>query len=179
VAFPGVEIFRLAPFDNRERSDREAEQKGRSVTGGVKEIPTSSFMATSNVSPDRLRFAFDHDTDTRWLTPTHQQGGEFVSLAFDRPRDVALVRILTTARSFGDYPRQLVIQSVGDTGIAETLFDGPVALQLGLGLARDPMHGPIDIWLSPNRTRQLRLVQTASTRVWLWSIDELSVWESQ
>jgi hypothetical protein len=41
---------------------------------------------------------------------------------------------------------------------------------------REPLRGPIDLWLRPNRSRRLRLLQTASTRAF-WAIDELSVWE--
>jgi hypothetical protein len=179
VTFPDIEIFRLQTRDGIEPPEREAERQGRTVTGRLTEIPATAFVATASTASDRVRFAFDKDLDTRWLTPGHQQGGEFMSLTFDRPRDIARVRILTSDRSFGDYPRQLVVRSIGEDRFGETLYDGPVVFQLGLGLARDPMNGPIDIWLRPNRTRQLRLMQTASTRVWLWAIDELSVWESQ
>jgi hypothetical protein len=65
-----------------------------------------------------------------------------------------------------------------DEGRGETmLYEGPVIVQLGLGLIRDPLRWPMDVWLRPNHTRHLRLRQTGTTRRWFWSIDELSVWE--
>jgi hypothetical protein len=177
VAFPDIEIFRLRPFEERERPDREM---GRDEHA-LKEIPPTAFVATSSVSADRLPLAFDGNLDTRWLTPGRQEGGEWLELSFSRSYDIARVRFLTSARSVGDYPRQLRIlagEGAGDETGMEALYDGPVVFQLGTGLVRDPTRGPVDVWLRPSRTRRLRLLQTGSTRRWLWAIDELSVWEA-
>jgi hypothetical protein len=143
----------------------------------VREISRTAFVAASSVSSERLPLAFDGNLETRWLTAGRQEGGEWLDLSFGQSYDIARVRFLTSARSIGDYPRWLVIQAQDGASEIHTLYDGPVVFQLGLGLVRDPIRGPIDIWLGPNRTRRLRLLQTGSTRRWLWAIDELSVWE--
>jgi hypothetical protein len=87
------------------------------------------------------------------------------------------VRLLTSDRSIGDYPRHLVIEAIDEAGTITKLYDGAVVFQLGVGLVRDPIQGPIDLWLPRNHTRRLRIVQTGTTRQWFWAIDELSVWE--
>jgi hypothetical protein len=178
VPFLDMDIFRLKPFDGKEDPDQRSGRDQREIAGQeVKEIPREGFVATASRSPDRLALAFDRNIDTRWLTGARQQGGEFIELAFARPYDVARVRLLTSDRSVGDYPRHLVIEATDDEGTTSRLYDGPVVFQLAVGLVRDPMEGPIDVWLPQNRTRRLRLVQTGTTRQWFWAIDELSVWE--
>jgi hypothetical protein len=49
--------------------------------------------------------------------------------------------------------------------------------QLTRGLIADPLHGPIDIALSPNHASHLRLRQVGSTRIWFWAVDELTFFE--
>jgi len=178
VRFAGVEVYRLTPFDEKEDPDARSGRDRRAIAGrAVREIPRDGFVATASVARDRLSMAFDRNLETRWLTGARQMGGEFVELAFARPHDVARVRLLTSDRSIGDYPRHLVIEATDETGTVERLFDGSVVLQLGTGLVRDPMEGPIDLWLPRNHTAKLRLRQTGTTRQWFWAIDELSVWE--
>ena len=168
AAFPGMVVYRLA----------EWRDSLASTPGGSSAISPASFVATSSHASDRLSRAFDGDIETRWLTGVHQTGDEWIDIAFDHPRDVARIRILTSDRSIGGYPRELVVEAVentdaGATGQPRTLFRGTVVQQLARGLADDPQHGPIDIPLPPNRATHLRLRQTGRTRVWFWSIDEL------
>lgn len=171
VAVSDVEIFRLGQAQPRCAD-------GAIDTQAVREIPAAAFTATATASPDRLPAAFDHDLDTRWLSGGRQDGREAIELAFDRPRAIARLQFLTNMRSIGNYPRRLVVESIAENGEAQTVFSGPVILPLALGLLRDPQRGPIDVWLQPNRSRRVRLLQTATTRRWFWAIDELSVWEA-
>ena len=80
------------------------------------------------------------------------------------------------ARSFGDYPRELAIEAVEDTGV-RTLFRGSVLPQLAVGLIADGEHPFIDIVLPVNRARALRLRQLGTTRTFFWSIHELQLLE--
>ena len=169
-SFPGLEIYRLAPFDARERAD------GAVAAGQMKEIPLTAFSASANKSPDRVRLAFDRSLDTRWTTSSRQQGDESFVMTFAQPHDVALLRYNLTAPSSGHFPRHLVIQGTNEQGAVETLYDGPVLVQLGAALARDPIAVPMEIALGRNKITKLRLLQTGTTPDW-WSIDELSLWE--
>jgi hypothetical protein len=104
-----------------------------------------------------------------------QSGSEWIDVVFDAPRDIARVRILTSDRSLGDYPRELIVE-VG-AGATASVFRGTVVQALARGLIQDPLHGPIDILLPPNRSSHLRLRQAGTTRVWFWAVDELMFYE--
>src|SRR5471030_3496461 len=87
----------------------------------------SSDVCSSDLdATDRLPLAFDGDADTRWLTGRPQNGDEWIRLTFDRARDVSAIALQTAARSFGDYPRELSIESVGDDGVRTVLFQVPM-----------------------------------------------------
>src|SRR3954469_25747465 len=68
-------------------------------------IPASSIHADASHSPDRLPLLFDGNLETRWLSGSAQRGDEWIALEFDRPRDVAVIRLRMAPRSNGDYPR--------------------------------------------------------------------------
>jgi hypothetical protein len=177
AAFPGVQIFHLATFRDEERPERQSGRDAAALADdAVKEIDTSAFGATASDANDRLSFAFDRDIDTRWGTGKGQEGNEFIELTFTRPYEIARLRLMT--RSFGDYPRHLVVKAADDRDEMQTVYDGPVVFQLGIGLVRDPIQAPLDVWLRPNHTRRLRLLQTGNGGRRFWSIHELSVWES-
>ena len=170
AVFPGVVVFRLAPWGGDDRATPTAVAEPRPIA-------TSSFRAETSHNPDALARAFDDDLETRWLTGTHQAGDEWIAIALDRPRDVARVRILTSRRSLGDYPRELVVEAAAGLEPFRPLYRGTVVVQLGQGLVLDPLRGPIDIPLPPNRITRLRIRQAGQTRTWFWAIDELSFWE--
>jgi hypothetical protein len=170
--FPGIVVYRLAGW--REAAAAPAGDL-RSATGRA--MPPSSFVATSSHAGDRLERAFDGNIETRWVSGEKQSGTEWIDLAFDRPRDVARVRLLTADRSLGDYPRELIIESVDGVSPPVTMYRGTIVQQLVQGLAADPLHGPIDIALPANRTSHLRLRQTGRTRIWFWAVDELQLFE--
>ena len=100
----------------------------RSANGRT--IPPSSFVATSSHAADRLERAFDGNIETRWVSGERQSGTEWIDVAFDRPRDVARVRILTADRSLGDYPRELIIEAVDGASPPVTLYRGTIVQQL-------------------------------------------------
>ena len=168
--FPGVTIYRLAEWTGNPVAVQDA---GASAPA----ISTEHFVATASHAADRLSRAFDGDIDTRWVSGERQSGGEWIDIAFDHPRDVARLRILTGERSIGDYPRELVVETVAADGVARVLYRGPVVRQLAHGLIAEPRRGPIDIPLPPNAGAHLRIRQAGQTRIWFWSIDELAFFE--
>jgi hypothetical protein len=171
AVFPGVVVYRLAEWSG-------AAGAGGDVRGAAgRTIPPSRFVATSSHAADRLERAFDGNIETRWVSGERQSGTEWIDIAFDRPRDVARARILTADRSLGDYPRELIIEGVDVDGPPTTLFRGTIVQQLVQGLVADPLRGPIDIALPPNRTSRLRLRQAGHTRIWFWAVDELQLFE--
>ena len=169
-SFPGVEIYRLAPFDQPDGPE------GSAPGGRLRQIPVTAFTATANRSPDRVRLAFDGSLDTRWTTLAGQRGDESFAITLAQPHDVALLRYNQTAPSSGHFPRHLVIRGTDASGVVQTLYDGPILTQLGAALVRDPIAVPIEIALGRNTVTRLTLLQTGTTPDW-WSIDELSLWE--
>jgi hypothetical protein len=168
AAFPDIVIFRLVPWET------ERDKAQPAPAANPRPIAPSSFRATVSHGGASLPRAFDGDIRTRWVSGTRQTGHEWIAIDFDEPRDIARVRIRTSRRSFGDFPRHLVIEG-DEGGDARTLFEGPVIAQLARGIAADPQNGPLDVWLPPNRVSRLRLRQTGQTRTWFWTIDELSL----
>lgn len=164
-AFGDTFVFQLA---------KAFEPQQREV--GLRPIAPETFRATASHGAIRLRRAFDGNLDTRWLSEGHQAGREWIRIEFDRPRDVARIR-LEQGNSLSDYPRELLVESSSGDRMSTCLYQGRVLPQLARGLVRDPRTVPIDIWLPPNRTTILWLRQTGTTRVWYWSIDELTLWE--
>ena len=68
---------------------------------------------------------------TRWLTGRQQNGDEWISLQFDRPRDVSRIELQTASRSFGDYPRELTVESAADDGVRSVLYQGSMLVPFG------------------------------------------------
>jgi len=143
---------------------------------GLHPIAAESITASASQSADRLPQLFDHDPDSRWISGGRQVGNEWVRLAFDVPRNVALVRLVMAERSFGDYPRRLRVTST-EGEARRVLVDIPTLPLLMQGVLRAPGYPSIDIELPPNQTRTLLLEQTGDTRVWSWSIHELTLLE--
>ena len=144
--------------------------------GALRRIPQQSFRATASHAQDRLPLAFDGDADTRWISGSRQTGDEWIQIDFDRARDVGRIRIDLADRSLGDYPRKFLIDSA-DGGQHRTLYDDSPLGALMKGLLKEPARAPIEIDLPANHSRTLLLRQTGHTRVWFWSIHELTFWE--
>jgi hypothetical protein len=164
-----VDVFRLRDADT-------AAGESRPETGGTR-LRLADFHADASDAADRLALAFDGDADTRWLTGRQQNGDEWIALQFDRPRDVSRIELQTALRSFGDYPRELVIESAGGDGARSVLYRGSMLVPFGRALAQGGPHPVLAISLPSNRTRTLTIRQTGRTRRWFWSVHELSVWE--
>jgi hypothetical protein len=139
-------------------------------------VPATAILASASHQPGRLPMLFDRDRDTRWLTAEHQTGNEWIELALDRPRNVALLRMQTAERSFGDYPRELAIDAVEADG-TRTLFRESILPAFGRGFAVNHSYPNIDIVLPDNHAKTIRLRQLGATVLLFWSIHEIELWE--
>ena len=137
----------------------------------------TDFHADASDAVDRLSLAFDGDGDTRWLTGRPQNGDEWIRIAFDRARDVSAIKLQTAARSFGDYPRELLVESLGEDGVRTVLYQAPMLVPYGRVLAENRPQPSLVVNLPANRTRTLTIRQTGRTRRWFWSIHELAIFE--
>jgi hypothetical protein len=170
ATFPGLSVYRLADWRDNPVARPDAGPSGRAISPG-------SFVATSNLASDRLSRAFDGDIESRWVSGERQSGAEWIDIAFDHPRDVERVRLLTAERSIGDYARELAVEAFEADGLPRMLYQGTIVRQLAHGLIVDPRRGPIDIPLPTNSTTHLRIRQLGKTRIWFWAVDELMLFE--
>jgi hypothetical protein len=150
---------------------------GPSATLAGSRLRPADSHADASDAADRLSLAFDGDGDTRWLTGRPQNGDEWITIAFDRRRDVSRIELQTASRSFGDYPRELLVEGTGEDGARSVLDQGPMLVPFGRALAEGGPQPAIVISLPANRTRTLTIRQTGRTRRWFWSVHELAVWE--
>jgi hypothetical protein len=173
--FRATRLYRLADVpEGPEDSDRQL-AGGASTT--AKTVPRNTFTLRSSHAEERLALALDGDLESRWISGQPQTGDEWLRVELDRPRDVANVRLGLTRRSFGDYPRRLVIECSEDGETYSVLHDGSVLPRFVLQIVRGGQITPIDITLPPNRTTVLRIRQTGRTRTWFWAIHELDLHE--
>src|SRR4029077_15083441 len=107
---------------------------------------------------------FDGDSDTRWLTGRPQNGDEWITLEFDRPLDITHIELQTAARSFGDYPRGLRIESRRADGTMTVLAEGAMLIPHVRALANGGGLPVLDIALPATQTRVLTIRQTGRTR---------------
>jgi hypothetical protein len=142
----------------------------------LERVDPAAIHITASHAPERVPFLTDGDADTRWTTGSAQEGSEWIELRFDHEVEVGRLRFEITPRNFPDYPRALAIEAIeGDDPV--TLYRGGVLMAFGRGLLADPMRVPVDVTLTPHKTRTIRIAQTGRVRgIWWWSIDELSVW---
>jgi hypothetical protein len=137
--------------------------------------PGSLTLAASHTAA-RLRYLFDGDIETRWITGTRQAGDEWLEMRLQQPGDIGRLRIETSPRGLIDYPRHLVAESVDDHGMTRALFDSSILSRLIESLAADDRRAPIDLDFPPNRTAILRIRQTGRTHRWFWGVHELTLW---
>jgi hypothetical protein len=133
-------------------------------------------MVSASAMPDRLRYAFDGDIDTKWLSAAPQSGSEWVRLEFDEPVDAGRLVVLTGRFGVGDYPRGLAIESETADGTRMTLFSGSFLPGLLGGLASGRADAPAVLDLPSNRSRALWVRQTGRSARWQWAIHELQVY---
>ncbi len=155
-------------------ADRAPQAPGRAAASRERIDPASLTVTASHV-PERLHYIFDGNVETRWITGTRQAGGEWLAIRLPQPADIGSLRIETSPRGLIDYPRQLVVESIDDSGAARRLYEGSVLAPLIESLAGDDRRAPIELELAPNHTQVLRLRQTGRTHRWFWGVHELSL----
>jgi hypothetical protein len=165
--YGAVVAFRLLP----------AAADPATAAGGLQRIAPAHVTATASHSPDRLPLAFDGNLDTRWTSLDRQTGDEWITIAFDRPYDLARVSLRLNRWSLGDYPRELSVEVTTGAAAIKEVYRGDVLRLLGLGLFRTGSYPSIDIDIPPTPTTAVRLRQLGRTRLWFWSIDEIELWE--
>ena len=133
-------------------------------------------MVTASMMPDRLRYAFDGDVRTKWLSAAPQAGGEWVRLSFGEELDIGRLVVLTSPFGVGDYPRGLVVESEAADGARMTLLEGSFLPGLIGGLATGEGGSPAVLDLPSNRSRALWIRQTGRSERWQWAIHELQVY---
>ncbi|MBP1636939.1 MAG: hypothetical protein H6Q10_3513 [Acidobacteria bacterium] len=82
-------------------------------------VGAEEMRVAASAMPDRVRFAFDGNLDTKWLTGAPQSGAEWLRIAFDREVDVGRLVVETSRFGVGDYPRSLVVESETADGSAQ------------------------------------------------------------
>jgi len=177
-AHPGLasEAFRSDEVVGFQLGEAEAPAAPLPAAAGHR-MRATDFHADASDAVDRLSLAFDGDGDTRWLTGRPQNGDEWIRIAFDRARDVSAIKLQTAARSFGDYPRELLVESLGEDGVRTVLYQAPMLVPYGRVLAENRPQPSLVVNLPANRTRTLTIRQTGRTRRWFWSIHELAIFE--
>lgn len=177
-----------------------AESGQRPAGAPLRQIFAGSFVATSSFDTEGLSRAFDGVDSTYWSTNGPQTGNEWIRIEFDRPVNVACVRLLFNADNPGRdpepplspngerrpshqnvfkhafRPRALVIDA-GTQGNGEPAARfNPLGALVG-GLLRDPERPMMDFWLTPDPRRVLVLRQTGRSATDSWKVSELTVWE--
>ena len=155
----------------------EAAATPQPATEVGRRLQSHDFRVAASDAPERVALALDGDADTRWLTGRPQAGDEWIRIDLDRPRDIARVGLQTAERSFGDYPREIVVESANGSGPATVLYRERSLVAFGRALAAGGPYPWITIELPRNSTRTLTIRQTGRTRRWFWSVHELAVWE--
>jgi hypothetical protein len=137
-------------------------------------VPESMLAASS--LPGHLRYMFDGDVDTNWLSAGPQAGAEWVRLSFEEAIDVGRLVVMTSPYGFPNYPRRLAVESEALDGSRLTLFSGPFLPLLIEGLASGARGAPAVLELPSNRSRALWIRQTGRSDRWEWSVHELRVY---
>jgi hypothetical protein len=140
-------------------------------------VPQSRWRVTSSHATERLSMVIDGNPDTRWISGKSQSGDEWIQIALDAPVDVRVVRLRMALPSFGDYPRHLIVEGRDEQGRSTILYDDDVLVPFARGIVAGERYPAIDVQLPANRSRTLRIRQTAATRTWFWSIHELEILE--
>jgi hypothetical protein len=142
----------------------------------LKPIPPATLHARASHQPGRLPLMFDGDRDSRWLSGDRQAGGEWIEIELDGFRDVAAIGLQLGERSFGDYPRELVVEALEEKS-DRVVFRGSVLPRFGQAIVADGEYPWIDVPLPANRSHGIRLRQLGTTRKFFWSIHELRFYE--
>ncbi len=167
--FGGATVFELPPWDGTPPESAPERPP----------ISRSGLAASTSHSPDELIYAFDGNTETRWLSGRPQAGNESITIQLDQPTDVSHLRLTVGRLSFGDYPRHLIIESTADGRTWETLHSGRGFERLLPGAVPVDRLSFMDFPLPPNTSRLIRLRQTDSTPMFYWSMHEIELWSRE
>ena len=167
--FGEITVFELPPWDGAPPASAPERPP----------VSRSGLAASTSHSPDELIYAFDGDTETRWLSGRPQAGNESITIQLDQPTDVSHLRLTVGRLSFGDYPRHLIIESSADGRTWETLHSGRGFERLLPGAVPVDRFSFMDFPLPPNTSRLVRLRQTGSTPMFYWSMHEIELWERE
>ncbi len=139
-------------------------------------LPLDGCRVEASHNQETAPRAIDGDTATRWLTATPQRGDEWLLVRCAAARTLTSLRLGTAHRSFGDYPRRLVVERSLDGVEFEPWWEGTVVAPLAESIARNDRPPSIRIDLPPAPFTAVRLRQIGQTpRRWFWSVDELQL----
>ncbi|MCX6545287.1 MAG: discoidin domain-containing protein [Acidobacteria bacterium] len=140
-------------------------------------VTADTFKASASSEPSDIRFAFDNSLVTHWSTIAGQTGSEWIRIAFDRDRDIGCLEFDMGRDHAGEYPRDVVIETVAADGSRRNVFAGSVVTRLIEGIGRDGRSSRARIELPANRARGLWIRQTGRESGAPWTIAELTVWQ--
>jgi len=166
--FGPTEVFRLRP--GRSEGSEPAPQ-GRLVA-------QASLVAAASHNGALAGRLLDGDRRSRWYSGKPQSGDEWIQITLDRTRLVTHVRLEMERRSFGDYPRHLLVEASDDGRTFRQVHDDGALTSLAVTVVSRPQQPDIDIPIAPTAARVLRIRQTGRTpRMWFWAVHEVRVWE--
>ena len=142
----------------------------------LRRVALRAESVTVSHASDRVANLLDDDVDSRWMSGSGQHGGEWIRVTFDRPIDLARVRLDIQRRSYGDYPREIRIEShlAGQTTV---LYEGSGINPFLRSVLRQPLRPAVEIDFPKNQTDELSVYQIGRTNPWFWSVHELAAWE--
>jgi len=138
-------------------------------------VRLSESMLTASSLPGHLRYVYDGDVGTNWVSAGPQAGGEWVRLSFGDEIDVGRLVLMTSPYGLPSYARGLDVESETPDGSRLTLYSGSFLPLLIEGLASGRAGAPAVIDLPSNRSRALWVRQTGRSDRWVWAIHELDV----
>jgi len=138
-------------------------------------VRLSESMLTASSLPGHLRYVYDGDVGTNWVSAGPQAGGEWVRLSFGDEIDVGRLVLMTSPYGLPSYARGMDVESETPDGSRLTLYSGSFLPRLIEGLASGRAGAPAVIDLPSNRSRALWVRQTGRSDRWVWAIHELEV----
>ena len=148
------------------------------VAPPVREVPAEGLRITASDGSDATGRMTDRIGATLWSTSHPQRGGEWVQIDLGAVVPVALVRWLPG--TYQEVPRGLRLDASLDGNAWRTLVDlpeyaGPLYWSAGRPLAR-VRSGRVELRVTPEPARYLRIAQTGRGGLWAWTIRELYVY---
>jgi hypothetical protein len=135
-------------------------------------LPSAAWKVRANALEHLAPLAVDGDLETRWNTGPQKPGDEFI-VDFGEKTTFGNIAVWLYTHPH-DYPRGYRVE-VSDDG--ETWSTVARARRVHVPIARfiEPLEQPFQITFAENTARYLKIVQTGSHPVYVWSIHELEV----